>query len=173
MTRFSSGSVKMGPNDIDEIKSRLRASNRESLDRLLTDKSSLGVLVTNVHVLSDLAMSPSFKLQEWALNALGERSPIPANAVSNLLTIVTNIQTDEHVRALAARVVTISNPDGRALGALVAQIPKASPEFQVLLIELIGLCGPKAQPVAGQLRPYLNASPAAVVSITSTLNAAT
>ena len=71
VTRFSSGSVKMGAGDIDEIKSRLIASKREPLARRLTDKSSLGVLATNLVVLSELATSPSFKLQEWALNALG------------------------------------------------------------------------------------------------------
>ena len=162
VTRFSADSVKMGPGDIDEIRLHLRTSGRESLARRLTDKPSLSVMATNIDALSTLAVAPSFKLQEWALNALGERVPVTTNALSQLLTIVTNAQTDEHIKALAARIIVLSEPDNRALDVLLAQISRSPPELQVLLAELLGLSGPEARVVSGGLRGHLSAASGAL-----------
>lgn len=150
--------VKMGPQDIDDLRNVLRQANRGSVAESLTDKASLDALAGDAELLALALDCPSTSIRDWTLRTLGERKLVKPAIKSKLLPLLSNKQAGDETRALAARVIATVPPDSSTLSLIVEQLPEAGTELKRIFIEILGGAGKEAAPFVSTLREYLNHS---------------
>jgi hypothetical protein len=161
-TRFYPELVRLHDDEVGEIRSILRSDPRHALFADKVTKELLRKIPVDGECFARFLTAPSGPVREWAMRTLGEYTGDKTAALSDLLRVASDRNEPEAYRALAARVVGTTRMNSQTVARLVQQLPQASKELRVILLEVIATSGPAGIAALPDLKRYLDAPDASV-----------
>lgn len=161
-SRFYPELVRLHNHDIAEIRAILAQDpERKDLAPLVT-RQLLRKVPMDAALLARFLSAPSEAVQEWTLRTIGDSSIDKTAALPAITAIAADGRRDDAHRALAIRVLGISGLGPDTISLLVHQLPGASPDLRVILLEVIFRAGNNARAFVPELRRLLDAPEAKV-----------